>query len=143
MGHKSVHDVNTIADFWSWLSLGLVPILFVEGWDISETRANIMAKCVGQLEAMKGFGGWPDFQSNSTKDAYFTFCPEPGVDSDELLMKFYGEETPTGMYLYYNRLIGGLRMRQEIARLQDCGNPDIIDSSYGTGCFDNDYWLEP
>mmetsp|Transcript_12829 Transcript_12829/g.30724 ORF Transcript_12829/g.30724 Transcript_12829/m.30724 type:complete len:798 (-) Transcript_12829:128-2521(-) len=27
MGHKDLHDVNNIADFWSWMRLGLVPLL--------------------------------------------------------------------------------------------------------------------
>lgn len=43
MGHKDVNDVNSHADFWSWMRLGLVPLLFQqstswhEGWETSES----------------------------------------------------------------------------------------------------------
>merc|ERR1719478_2132982 len=30
MGHKGIEDVNSIADFWSWVANGLVPLLFVQ-----------------------------------------------------------------------------------------------------------------
>lgn len=30
MGHKDIHDVNSAADFWSWMSNGLIPLIFVQ-----------------------------------------------------------------------------------------------------------------
>merc|ERR1712137_1239592 len=39
MGHKNLYDANTFADFWSWLNLGLVPLLWTDReWPLSESR---------------------------------------------------------------------------------------------------------
>eukprot|EP00927_Polykrikos_kofoidii_P036740 TRINITY_DN31007_c0_g1_i1.p1 TRINITY_DN31007_c0_g1~~TRINITY_DN31007_c0_g1_i1.p1 ORF type:complete len:864 (-),score=163.99 TRINITY_DN31007_c0_g1_i1:73-2664(-) len=35
-GHKGVYDVNSYADFWSWLDLGLMPALYQYGYGVSE-----------------------------------------------------------------------------------------------------------
>jgi hypothetical protein len=45
MGHKSIYDVNSIADFWSFFDLGLVPIFWAEDWELSETRTNVLHRC--------------------------------------------------------------------------------------------------
>eukprot|EP00972_Heterocapsa_arctica_P037622 5537427-Heterocapsa_arctica.AAC.1 len=26
-GHKTIHDVNSVADFWSWFRLGYLPLI--------------------------------------------------------------------------------------------------------------------
>merc|ERR1719230_1876322 len=44
-GFKTLFDVNTIADFWSWTTMGLVPLLFLESWDVNEVRNNILSAC--------------------------------------------------------------------------------------------------
>ena len=41
MGNKNFEDVNTFADFWSWFDLGLVPLFWPQGWDMSEVRTNV------------------------------------------------------------------------------------------------------
>ena len=30
MGHKNIFDVNSFADFWSWLDLGITPIYWAD-----------------------------------------------------------------------------------------------------------------
>lgn len=30
MGHKNIYDVNSIPDFWSWFSLGFLPLMFTD-----------------------------------------------------------------------------------------------------------------
>eukprot|EP00971_Amphidinium_carterae_P097435 1928071-Amphidinium_carterae.1 len=29
-GHKGVYDVNSHADFWSWMNHGLIPLLYIQ-----------------------------------------------------------------------------------------------------------------
>lgn len=36
MGHKGVPDVNSAGDFWSWMNIGLMPLLFGQGDEFSE-----------------------------------------------------------------------------------------------------------
>ena len=38
MGHKDVEDVNSHADFWSWMSRGFVPLIFQQSWGFGEGR---------------------------------------------------------------------------------------------------------
>ncbi|CAK0886579.1 unnamed protein product, partial [Prorocentrum cordatum] len=47
IGWKNIYDVNSVADFWSWLNLGLLPIFFpaARSWDTSESRSNVAAQC--------------------------------------------------------------------------------------------------
>merc|ERR1740138_791396 len=43
IGHKNIYDVNNIPDFYSWFSLGLVPIWWPDQthYGFSEVRANV------------------------------------------------------------------------------------------------------
>jgi len=38
MGHKNIHDVNTHADFWSWMTRGFLPLLWVQSYSLAEGR---------------------------------------------------------------------------------------------------------
>lgn len=38
MGHKAIEDVNTHADFWSWMSRGLLPLLWTQSYSLAEGR---------------------------------------------------------------------------------------------------------
>lgn len=38
MGHKNIDDVNTHADFWSWMTRGFVPLLWVQSYSLAEGR---------------------------------------------------------------------------------------------------------
>merc|ERR1719181_1519015 len=35
-GHKTIFDVNSIADFWSWLHIGFLPLVVQQSWSYSE-----------------------------------------------------------------------------------------------------------
>merc|ERR1719199_1009102 len=41
-GHKDLHEVNSITDFWSFMSVGLVPLLWVQekSWSEDATFRN-------------------------------------------------------------------------------------------------------
>ena len=35
-GFKTLHDIYSIADFWSWLRLGFIPLICLSQWEWSE-----------------------------------------------------------------------------------------------------------
>lgn len=90
-GHKGLVDVHSFADFWSWLRLGLLPLMVQETWAYSEdyasdaatrfTNANLKFSNPPSRWRIGAFGG--------------------------------GAKIPVkGDYLRYNKIIGGLRFRQ-------------------------------
>ena len=44
-----VYDVNSLADFWSWLRLGFLPLLVQHSWAWSEGRGR---ECEGSPESI-------------------------------------------------------------------------------------------
>eukprot|EP00928_Gymnodinium_smaydae_P038534 TRINITY_DN26565_c0_g1_i2.p1 TRINITY_DN26565_c0_g1~~TRINITY_DN26565_c0_g1_i2.p1 ORF type:complete len:780 (-),score=170.06 TRINITY_DN26565_c0_g1_i2:238-2577(-) len=146
MGHKSLYDVNSFADIWSWLSLGAVPIFWPSGWDVSEARANVAAACTKPGQAIADFG-WNGFNPNSvgTNAQISGTCPE-GLDPPAKPADFFGTpETPT--YLFYNSILGGMRLRQEMTDDYDCPgrtqDAAFVAAHNGACVPDNGYWLKP
>jgi len=139
MGHKNIDDVNSFADFWSWFNMGLVPLLFPEGWDKSEVRTNVVSRC-GSTEDLLQAWGWSGKVEalNNT----FRLCPESGSEMPENVRSFYGD-VPAPTYLYHNSIVGGVRLLQERARTQQC-TPNTRFSFHSSQCFSNNlYWLKP
>eukprot|EP00438_Fugacium_kawagutii_P030892 Skav215845 [mRNA] locus=scaffold1630:133564:135915:- [translate_table: standard] len=94
MGHKTLQDVHSIADFWSWMRLGFLPLVIQPNWIYSEHRAEDVASA---------------FDLNTVPNSVW--------DMD-------GYQIPvTGDYLHYNRIIGGLRFRQQVAPEAPCKFP--------------------
>eukprot|EP00928_Gymnodinium_smaydae_P045266 TRINITY_DN30195_c0_g1_i1.p1 TRINITY_DN30195_c0_g1~~TRINITY_DN30195_c0_g1_i1.p1 ORF type:complete len:1121 (+),score=241.06 TRINITY_DN30195_c0_g1_i1:31-3393(+) len=86
IGHKDVNDVNSIADFWSFLNKGIFPLAF--------TRERVWSEELLTL----------NFTSKEP-----VIHPKP-FDSREW-----------GMITRYNRIVGGIRMRQERStHLEEC-----------------------
>jgi len=78
MGFKGVFDINSILDFWSWMGMGFVPLVWQQGFG-SSSAANTTV--------------WEMMQA----------APE-----------MYGRNhSQRGMYLGYNRVVGGVRLSQE------------------------------
>eukprot|EP00746_Dinoflagellata_sp_MGD_P167281 gnl/MRDRNA2_/MRDRNA2_97777_c0_seq1.p1 gnl/MRDRNA2_/MRDRNA2_97777_c0~~gnl/MRDRNA2_/MRDRNA2_97777_c0_seq1.p1 ORF type:complete len:988 (+),score=181.49 gnl/MRDRNA2_/MRDRNA2_97777_c0_seq1:73-3036(+) len=75
MGHKDINDVNSIADFWSWMVKGFVPLVFQQS---------------------RGFHEGHDYTDERFKKASVEWGP-----------------AERGRMLFYNRIVGGVRMRQE------------------------------
>lgn len=139
MGHKNVNDVNNIPDFWSWFSMGLVPLLWVEAWDLSEARSNTLAMCTSDTDNLKAWGWTGDLSDQ--RPPLLPNCPESSAP--DLPPTLFGKD-PRGMYIYYQRIIGGIRVRQERYPEKPClGSESTITSSYGATCYDGDYVLEP
>eukprot|EP00747_Dinoflagellata_sp_TGD_P184661 gnl/TRDRNA2_/TRDRNA2_40502_c0_seq1.p1 gnl/TRDRNA2_/TRDRNA2_40502_c0~~gnl/TRDRNA2_/TRDRNA2_40502_c0_seq1.p1 ORF type:complete len:829 (-),score=132.38 gnl/TRDRNA2_/TRDRNA2_40502_c0_seq1:39-2525(-) len=145
MGHKSVYDVNTMADFWSWMTMGLVPLLWAESWDVNEPRTNTIVACTTAADNLAGWDNhWANASSGPLGTPFFDQnCPEP--PNQPLPKKYLGEE-PRGMYLYYNRLLGGMRLRQENrgGDAADCPEAGgLADKVFAAPCYFGKYWLKP
>mmetsp|Transcript_73367 Transcript_73367/g.203659 ORF Transcript_73367/g.203659 Transcript_73367/m.203659 type:complete len:903 (+) Transcript_73367:149-2857(+) len=97
-GHKDIVDVHSFADFWSWLRLGLIPLVIQPSWGYSEEYAAGAAAAMGRFNT-----------SNVNPSAPTELWQMPG----------YGMSAPMvparGDYLRFNRIIGGLRFRQQLA----------------------------
>lgn len=112
-GHKDLYDAHSIADFWSWVRLGFVPLIMQPAWLYSEEYANDALRL---------------FNSTTTPNSkhYFAGNPKP------LPIK--------GDYLHYNRIVGGIRFRQETVPMGEdrCrfpkGQRDVWLKWYGKPC---------
>eukprot|EP00931_Biecheleriopsis_adriatica_P013070 TRINITY_DN11438_c0_g1_i1.p1 TRINITY_DN11438_c0_g1~~TRINITY_DN11438_c0_g1_i1.p1 ORF type:complete len:876 (-),score=181.08 TRINITY_DN11438_c0_g1_i1:39-2666(-) len=100
-GHKTVHDVNSIADFWSWFRIGFLPLVVQHSWSFSESLDDSYA-AANALTNSSAFdtsmlpGQWSLKFGHPPDEAYATV--ELPVRDD---------------YLHYNRIVGGIRLRQE------------------------------
>ncbi|CAJ1413661.1 unnamed protein product, partial [Effrenium voratum] len=93
-GHKKLLDVHSFGDFWSWLRLGMLPRTIQTRWEYSESRARDVS-------------------------SVFALNTEPNSTWD-----FGDRVVPiTGDYLHFNRIIGGLRFRQQVAAEAPCRFP--------------------
>jgi len=89
IGHKTFDDVNSIADFWSWMHKGLLPLVFIQSRQFSE---NYLVTTSSDIHPASG-GALNDQQ----KQDYFEA----------------EEDLPRGFWLHYNRIVGGIRLVQE------------------------------
>lgn len=119
IGHKGIDDVNSHADFWSWMTRGFAPLIFQQTYFVAENR-NLTA---------------PDVMS----------LTEEFVRSDR------------GFLLMHNRIVLGVRMRQErygddaedpaILCAQDVGGQGAgLQNVYGKDCVGGggyDYRMDP
>mmetsp|Transcript_25161 Transcript_25161/g.49281 ORF Transcript_25161/g.49281 Transcript_25161/m.49281 type:complete len:878 (+) Transcript_25161:95-2728(+) len=146
MGHKTMYDVNSIADFWSWFQMGLVPVFWPTGWDVSEVRANTQAECSGPKDALNNFG-WPASRLGNKSDAPWNgSCPEGSneVQWQQEVENFLGGQKVDGHYLLYFSIVGGVRLRQERVPSRDCATPYSKSAHVGKCIPDDlDYWLQP
>lgn len=123
MGHKTFEDVHTYADFWSWLRVGYLPVVLQPVWTYSERRPEDVASVF-------------DLNSGSLREPNQTWY----VNS-------YGRESgaiPTSAeYLHFNRIVGGLRLRQQVSSSSSstCKFPSTnrasFDRWYGKACVPN------
>lgn len=146
MGHKNIYDVNTIADFWSWMSMGLVPIFWPQSWDVSEVRANVQAKCMDAKVALQGFG-WPSQNLNFTPGPadIASSCPEDldTVQWSQPAERYFGQRKVDGHYLVHSSIVGGVRMRQERVPAEACPTADEDGKAHAGLCIPDTlgYWL--
>jgi len=159
MGHKSISDVNSYEDFWSWLDIGLVPIFFPSGWGVSEPRTNVAARCTSPLEAIGG-NGWTTSNNSKSNTPYGsgTYAAVTGDLGSNICKLDQGTSFPKALsglaefadakqkpYLYFNEIVAGMRMRQEQMAPRECQGSELFGKAYRTSCFDvnNGAWLPP
>mmetsp|Transcript_7419 Transcript_7419/g.16971 ORF Transcript_7419/g.16971 Transcript_7419/m.16971 type:complete len:897 (+) Transcript_7419:48-2738(+) len=146
MGHKSLEDVNSIADFWSWFNLGLVPIFWPQGWDVNEVRTNVYTDCWSKKMALRTYGWNNTLLGNvSNQGAWNMDCNtmHEAVEFPEDVKDFFGKPALDGRYLLHNSIVAGARLRQERAEVGECG-PFSVRSLYEGTCIDAvRYWLKP
>jgi len=117
MGHKSFEDAHSFADVWSWLRLGMIPLVVQPSWSYSESRADDVA-------------------------SVFELSRGAFVDPNEQWTMSTGSKLPlTGDYLHYNKIIGGIRFRQQEApkSYKTCKFPGVLSHQnwerwYGKPC---------
>mmetsp|Transcript_47686 Transcript_47686/g.103713 ORF Transcript_47686/g.103713 Transcript_47686/m.103713 type:complete len:1192 (-) Transcript_47686:125-3700(-) len=105
-GHKNIQDVNSFVDFWSFLTQGLMPMLYIQEKQWSE---EIVVR-------------------NGTD-----YSPEVLHPSE------------WGMLTIYNRIVGGVRLRQERSNPGPCPSP-LAQAFYHKPCsvdLPNAYEEEP
>lgn len=138
MGHKALDDVNTFADFWSWFDLGLVPIFWPEGWDVSETRANMQGECTTPRDSLLA-SGWPVSSLGSVKGS--VVHPELCPNITDVMPAKLLPNVDHPIYLFYQTIIGGVRLRQQQVVSKECSSGD---TKHTTECYENnDNWLKP
>jgi len=154
MGHKNIEDVNSIADFWSWFNMGLVPIFWPQGWDVNEIRNNAMMECINpdRNMALKWWGGFEGLHENvsEAQERAIYECASRyygRVAFQQDTKDFFGGQGDfTGTYLLFHKIIGGVRLRQERTPLIDCkqGVEEMRGAAYKGHCVQTmDYWLKP
>eukprot|EP00929_Paragymnodinium_shiwhaense_P069138 TRINITY_DN34876_c0_g1_i1.p1 TRINITY_DN34876_c0_g1~~TRINITY_DN34876_c0_g1_i1.p1 ORF type:complete len:1121 (-),score=345.02 TRINITY_DN34876_c0_g1_i1:157-3519(-) len=84
MGHKAIFDVNSVADFWSWMGKGVLPLFWVQEAALAEGREPC---------------------SDCNDLPYYDAALEHRAER-------YSREK-RGVILYYDRMVLGIRMSQE------------------------------
>mmetsp|Transcript_103260 Transcript_103260/g.266965 ORF Transcript_103260/g.266965 Transcript_103260/m.266965 type:complete len:971 (-) Transcript_103260:50-2962(-) len=150
MGFKNLVDVNSVADFWSWMSLGIVPLFFSAEPPLSEARANAQQACKTVAENLVTWGWDPDLVANVTmpgrpSDA----CPSEALHEDAS----YRTDDATwndgkNQYLRYMQILGGMRVRQERMDIIPCRAEDTSyrKALHNGKCVSVDphrFWAEP
>lgn len=163
MGHKGLHDVNSFADFWSWLDLGLGPLFFPSGWGTSEARSNVAARCTSPIDAMDGLAMLRNSAQSKTSNTPYgaqangSYAAITGDLGTNLCNMDAGTEFPKSLerldvytkgkapYLGFNEILAGVRLRQEQLPEVECPNAVYHRHAYTGPCIQvNDgAWLAP
>lgn len=127
MGFKGMWDVNSYQDFWSWLSLGLIPLIFVQSRGFSENYFE--GDPLNMLNA-----------SNRYCDASDPYCRISEKTLKELDMDpWFVNDTRRGLYIGHNRIVGGIRLSQERFEEDEedpweCASPNALIPVYNMEC---------
>jgi len=157
-GHKNIHDVHSIADFWSWFNLGLVPLFWPEGWSTQEVRSNVATHCTTYDQQFLAFG-WGASSSwhraanmSGINMSQASREGQPCVKDDKVLLpqetqRFFGADTSDpndyglAKYLMFHSIIGGVRLTQERQPLREC--PNVLSSAHLGECVSGTNFLDP
>eukprot|EP00439_Symbiodinium_sp_Y106_P082774 s138_g22.t1 len=125
-GHKSVYDVNSYADFWSWFRIGFLPLAVQHTWAFSE--------------------GLNETHPGDSTTYTLPFGPEPDEAWAQATLPVPDQ------FSTFNRIVAGIRLRQERSaaswdscKLPDTVSPDLMRAWLGKPCMPADppYELTP
>ncbi|CAE8736463.1 unnamed protein product, partial [Polarella glacialis] len=108
-GHKGLQDTNSIADFWSWIRLGFLPLILQPSWSYSEAMPPAMG----------------------SEATYGTAYVSRNLPSSWLFKDYIKPAPVRNDYLRYLKVVGGFRLRQTIVQGKEekCAFPPSIDRS--------------
>eukprot|EP00931_Biecheleriopsis_adriatica_P114245 TRINITY_DN8977_c0_g1_i4.p1 TRINITY_DN8977_c0_g1~~TRINITY_DN8977_c0_g1_i4.p1 ORF type:complete len:919 (+),score=118.65 TRINITY_DN8977_c0_g1_i4:57-2813(+) len=133
MGHKTIYDVNTASDFWSWFGLGLVPQLFPTP-GLSETRTNLLNRCTRPADTLLGVGfsfNGTDFPANaSLMNDLGNLCQQQETPR-QLSFENLGRRSPI---FSTQSILAGVRLQQEQHPLSECLQPDLHGHAFEGSC---------
>lgn len=101
-GHKTVHDVNSIPDFWSWLRVGFLPLVVQHSWGFSEGFTESYHDIAPAMNFSSAFD--PNLLPGRF-DLNFGLLPDESHANVTLPVR--------DEYLHYNMIVAGIRLRQE------------------------------
>jgi hypothetical protein len=111
MGNKVFRDVHTVADFWSWVRLGALPIMIQPTWQYGEQYPY-----AGDTHDFV-LGASATREEEDAADR-LNIYPQPSDDFDPYVAPKEGNQ-----YLLFNRVLGGVRLTQERAKSVKCLGP--------------------
>jgi hypothetical protein len=127
--------------------MGFMPLVFHNSWDMSEVRTSLQtAECSNMVDNMAAWG-WP---SNASTSIYASTGENPTCPENEVPPAQTAKEE--AMYIMYNRVIGGVRLRQERADEMICktkmtgrdgGKTVNLKEIYGQPCYPSRFYLRP
>jgi hypothetical protein len=138
-GWKNIDDISSIADVYSWLHKGLIPLI-MEGWHDpwEDTEPDIVDW------SWEGFTTLPpNTSTNTTTPSTTTTTTTLSTTTTETSTTTTNTTTSTTTHLaldptylpFFNRLAGGLRFSQELSiEGAKCSGPDAYDRLYGKEC---------
>jgi hypothetical protein len=158
MGHKTIYDVNSIPDVWSFFTLGLVPLWWPDqsSFGVSEMRANIASACTSPRDSLE-FNGWNSSRLENVSTSPIVYgagglgCP---AGTDRIVyprhvtdMKIVGSDPDlTATYLYFNSIVAGVRLTQDVRDTHECPSlsNDRLRALHSGACVHGDpWWLFP
>lgn len=138
-GHKSVYDVNSYADFWSWFRIGFLPLAVQHTWAFSEGLNETYEQL--QAENITAFSA-----SQLPATYNLPFGPEPDEAWAQATLPVPDQ------FSTFNRIVAGIRLRQERSaaswdscKVPDTVSPDLMRAWLGKPCMPADppYELTP
>mmetsp|Transcript_37042 Transcript_37042/g.97026 ORF Transcript_37042/g.97026 Transcript_37042/m.97026 type:complete len:785 (+) Transcript_37042:64-2418(+) len=115
--HKKVDDVNSIADFWSWMRLGLVPNVLEADHEYSEDIVGGAHAGLGPM--CRGHGVWGSYSAQPPQE---TLTTRSGPRE-------------AGEFIRRNVILGGVQLAQRESATEACDwISDELRSWWGQAC---------
>mmetsp|Transcript_44462 Transcript_44462/g.81176 ORF Transcript_44462/g.81176 Transcript_44462/m.81176 type:complete len:1029 (-) Transcript_44462:49-3135(-) len=137
-GHKDIEDVNSYADFWSFMQQGLIPLLFIQErqWSEDVVDEHLYPDGARRLNS--------EFHKVPLDEPWLPINATRRLTALEDRRPFEAlPEERWGLLLNYNRIVGGLRLRQERSPEKSCDMESGLADFYGELCTGDRYPTDP